>query len=76
MILLAVAIVILIGLYLLIKFGKWLVVNAILGLIILIMAHDRGIGVPIDLITSMVSAIAGVPGAILVTLLYMLGVPV
>lgn len=72
--LLIIAVVILAVLYLAIKVAKYLIVNTILGLIILIFAHVIGIAVPIDWMTLLISAIAGIPGAILVVILYLLGI--
>ncbi|WP_136718403.1 pro-sigmaK processing inhibitor BofA family protein [Halorientalis salina] len=46
-----------------------LVVNAVVGLIALIIANAVGLGVQISLITLLVCAVFGVPGAILVILL-------
>ena len=74
LVLLIIAVLILVGLYLLIKDVKYLIVNAILGVIILFLARFIGISVPIDWIAVIISAIAGIPGAILVILLYVLGI--
>ncbi len=61
-----------------IRWGAWLLwrllINAILGIIILLIANFIGIGVPIDWITVLISAIAGIPGAIIVILLYLVGI--
>lgn len=46
-----------------------LVANAIVGLVVLILANLVGLGVQISLITLAVCAVFGVPGAILVILL-------
>lgn len=46
-----------------------LAVNAIVGLVILFVANAIGLGVQISLITLLVCAVLGVPGAILVILL-------
>ena len=73
-ILLIIAVVILAVLYLAIKVAKYLIVNTILGLIILILAHIIGVAVPINWMTLLISAIAGIPGAILVVILYLLGI--
>ncbi|MGZ4869470.1 MAG: pro-sigmaK processing inhibitor BofA family protein [Halobacteriota archaeon] len=76
--LLVVAILVLIVLYILVKlglrFGRYLVVNSILGIIVLALANFLGLGVPINLITIIVCALAGIPGALLVILLFVLGV--
>jgi len=52
----------------------YLIVNAILGLIILGFANLLGLEVPINWITIGFSAIAGIPGAILVIILYIIGI--
>jgi hypothetical protein len=54
----------------------YLIPNAIIGLVILVGANLIGIGVPIDWITVGFSALAGIPGAILMVLLYLIGIPV
>ena len=54
----------------------YLLVNAIIGIIILAVANLIGIGVPIDWITVAISAIAGIPGALVVIVLYLIGIPV
>lgn len=51
-----------------------LAVNAIVGLIILFIANAVGLGVQISLITLLLCAIFGVPGAILVILLAVLDI--
>lgn len=51
-----------------------LAVNAIVGLIILVIANSVGLGVQISLITLLVCAILGVPGAILLILLAVLDI--
>ena len=79
--LLVVAILVLIALYILVKlglrFGKYLVVNSILGIIVLAIANvilvNFGFTVPIDLFTILICALAGIPGALLVILLVVLG---
>lgn len=52
----------------------YLLANAILGIIILAGANLIGIGVPIDWITVLISAIAGIPGALVVIFLYLIGI--
>jgi hypothetical protein len=52
---------------------RYLVVNTILGLIILGLANLIGIHVPINWITILFSAIAGVPGAIIMIIFYLIG---
>lgn len=53
---------------------RGLAVNAIVGLAILFIANVVGLGVQISLITLLVCAILGVPGAILVILLAVLDI--
>ncbi|MFZ0925370.1 MAG: pro-sigmaK processing inhibitor BofA family protein [Halobacteriota archaeon] len=78
--LLVVAILVLIVLYLLVKlgarYGKYLAVNSILGIIVLLLANFVGLPVPINLITIIICALAGIPGALLVILLFVLGIVV
>ena len=74
LLLLIIAVLILVALYRLLRNPIHLVVNAILGIIILFLAHFIGIHVPIDLIAVLISAIAGIPGAILLILLSLLGI--
>jgi hypothetical protein len=51
-----------------------LLVNAIVGLIILVVANAIGLGVEISILTLLICAILGVPGAILVILLAVLDI--
>lgn len=51
-----------------------LVINSIIGFVILFVANAIGLGVQISLITLLVCAILGVPGAILVILLAQLDI--
>jgi hypothetical protein len=75
---LAEAILILIVLYLLLKiwkrYGKYLVVNSILGVVVLALANFLGTPVPINLVTVLICAVAGIPGALLIILLFVLGI--
>ena len=73
-VLLVVAVLILAGLFLFTNDARYLIVNAIQGVIILFLACFIGISVPIDLIVVIISAIAGIRGAILVILLYVLDI--
>ena len=52
---------------------RYLVVNSIFGLIILALAKFLGFAVPINLITVIICALSGIPGALLVLLLFVLG---
>jgi phosphatidylserine synthase len=76
--LLVVAILVLIVLYTLVKlgarYGKYLAVNSILGIIVLALANFIGLPVPINLVTIIICALAGIPGALLVILLFVLGI--
>lgn len=51
-----------------------LAVNAIVGLVILFVANVVGLGVQISLVTLLICAILGVPGAVLVILLAVLDI--
>lgn len=53
---------------------RGLAVNAIFGLVVLFVANFLGLGVQISLITVLVCAVLGVPGAILVILLAVLDI--
>ena len=52
---------------------SYLVVYSIFGLIVLALAKFLGLPVPINWITVLICALAGIPGAVLVILLYWLG---
>ena len=67
--LLAVVLLLLFGAYLTVRAIKPLVVNAIVGVVILVVANVAGLGVAITPIAVLVCAVGGVPGAILVILL-------
>lgn len=51
-----------------------LLTNAIIGLIILFIANVIGLGVQISIVTLLICAVFGVPGAILVILLAMFNI--
>jgi len=53
---------------------RGLAVDALVGLVILFVANALGLGVQISLLTFLICAIFGVPGAILVILLALLDV--
>lgn len=72
--LLALAAVGLLVAYGLLKRVKGLAVNAIVGVIVLVVANLLGLGVEISLVAVAICALAGVPGAILVVLLSLLDV--
>lgn len=46
-----------------------LAVNAVVGLVVLFLANVVGLGVQISLLTLLISAVFGIPGALLVILL-------
>jgi hypothetical protein len=54
--------------------ARYLIVNTVLGLIILGVVNLVGLEVPINWITVLLSAIAGIPGAIIAIILYLIGV--
>lgn len=51
-----------------------LAVNAVVGLVVLFIANAVGLGVQISILTLLVCAILGIPGALLVILLALLDV--
>ena len=51
-----------------------LAVNAVVGLVVLFLGNVVGLGVQISLVTLLVCAVLGVPGAILVILLAVLDI--
>ncbi|HUL61919.1 MAG TPA: pro-sigmaK processing inhibitor BofA family protein [Methanocella sp.] len=56
------------------KIAVWLIVNAIGGLLILLMVNIVfSMGIPFDLPTVLLCAIGGIPGAICVVVLALLG---
>ncbi len=68
------AIVLLLGSYRVIHAVRPFIVNAVVGLLVLILASLFGFGVEISPIVLLVVAIGGVPGALLVVLLAHLGI--
>ena len=72
--LLVVALALLFGAYTLLKAIKPLVVNAIVGVIVLVIASFLGLGVEITPVAVLICAVAGIPGAILVIVLAYAGV--
>ena len=67
--LLVLVLALLFGAYRIIKAVKPFVINAIVGVIVLLIANLLGLGVEITAIAVLIVAIAGIPGAILVILL-------
>ncbi len=72
--LLAVALAVLFGAYTVIKTVKPFIVNAVVGVIVLVIASFLGIGVEITPVAVLICAIGGIPGAILVVLLAYTGI--
>ena len=72
--LLALVLALLFGAYRIIRTVRPLVVNAIVGVIILLIANFVGLGVQITPIAVLVCAVGGVPGAVLVILLAFLDI--
>jgi hypothetical protein len=72
--LLALVLALLFGAYRIIQTVRPLVVNAIVGVIILLIANFVGLGVQITPIAVLVCAVGGVPGAVLVILLAFLNI--
>lgn len=62
------------GAYAVIKTVKPFIVNAVVGVIVLVIASFLGIGVEITPVAILVCAIGGIPGALLVILLAYLGI--
>jgi hypothetical protein len=60
--------------YKVLKNVKALAVNAIVGVVILVLANFLGLGVQISLLAVLICAVAGVPGAVLVILLALVDV--
>ncbi len=67
--LLAVVLALLLGAFTIIKAVKPFIVNAIVGVIVLVIANFLGLGVEITTIAVLICAVGGIPGAILVILL-------
>ena len=67
--LLVLVLALLFGAFRIIKAVKPFVVNAIVGVIVLLLANVLGLGVEITAIAVLIVAVAGIPGAILVILL-------
>lgn len=65
---------VLFGAYRVVRAVKPFVWNAVVGLVILLVANYFGVGVAITPLSILVCAIAGVPGALLVILLAVTGI--
>ena len=72
--LLVVLLAVLVGAYAVVKMVKPFVVNAVVGVIVLLIASFLGVGVEITPIAVLICAVGGVPGALLVILLAYLGI--
>jgi hypothetical protein len=72
--LLVVLLAVLVGAYAVVKMVKPFVVNAVVGVIVLLIASFLGVGVEITPMAILVCAVGGIPGAILVLLLSYLGI--
>ncbi|MBE0521472.1 MAG: pro-sigmaK processing inhibitor BofA family protein [Candidatus Methanoperedenaceae archaeon] len=74
-IILVAAVLAVIAVYYFLKTVKHLIVNTILGLIILVLSqYVFNVGLEITPIVILICAIGGVPGALLVLLLHMMGI--
>jgi hypothetical protein len=73
--LVAVVLILLLGTYTVVKAIKPLIVNAVVGLIVFLLAEALfGVGVAVTPLALLIVALGGVPGAILVILLAVLDV--
>ena len=71
---LALALFFLLGAVRIIRAVRPLVVNTVVGLLVFLVAGWLGVGVEIDWVALAVVALAGLPGAVLVILLSVLGI--
>ena len=72
--LLILALALLFGAYRIISTIKPLIVNAVVGVIVLIVANVAGLGVAISAVAVLICAVGGLPGAVLVILLSILDI--
>ncbi|PSQ17922.1 hypothetical protein BRD02_01880 [Halobacteriales archaeon QS_8_69_73] len=72
--LLVLALALLFGAYRIINTIKPLIINAIVGVIVLVVANVAGLGVAISAIAVLICAVGGLPGAVLVILLSVLDI--
>lgn len=72
--LLVLVLALLFGAYTIIKAVKPFIVNAVVGVIVLLIASFLGLGVEITPIAVLICAVGGIPGALLVILLAYLGI--
>ena len=72
--LLVLALALLFGAYRIVNTIKPLIINAIVGVIVLIVANVAGLGVAISAVAVLICAVGGLPGAVLVILLSVLDI--
>jgi hypothetical protein len=72
--LLVAVLALLFGAYTIIKAVKPFIVNAIVGVLVLVVASALGVGVEITPVAVLICAVGGIPGAILVILLAYTGI--
>ena len=72
--LLVLALALLFGAYRIVNTIKPLIINAIVGVIVLIVANVAGLGVAISAVAVLGCAVGGLPGAVLVILLSVLDI--
>ena len=73
---LLIAIVVCIILLKVLKVVTRVIINSIVGLILLFIASFAGFSVDINLLTILICALAGIPGALLVIILGLLGIQI
>ncbi len=71
---LVIALALLFGAYRIIRAVKPFIINAVVGVIVLLIASFLGLGVEITPIAVLICAVGGIPGAILVILLAYTGI--
>ena len=75
LIILILAVLAVIAVYLVLKTAKLLIVNTIMGLIILVVGNTFfNLNIPYESMALLVCALGGIPGALLVILLHVLGI--
>jgi hypothetical protein len=72
--LLVAVLALLFGAYTIIKAVKPFIVNAVVGVVVLVVASFLGVGVEITPVAVLICAVGGIPGAILVLLLAYTGI--
>ncbi len=66
---LVIVFVLLLGTYIVLKAFKPLIVNALLGLVVIVIADAIGYGIEVTLLVVLIVALGGIPAALLVLLL-------